>query len=90
MADRKEYLKQWRAKNKEKIQNYQAQYFQENKDTIYKQRVISENETGYKMKYNQQHKLCECGKSLKISSIYQHYRTCLPHKNSLPKSTLDS
>jgi hypothetical protein len=78
--DRKAYLKEWRLKNKEKVKEYQATYFQENKETIYEQRHKHEKETDNHKGYLNQYKHCECGKYLKICSIYMHYKICIEHK----------
>jgi hypothetical protein len=83
--DRKEYLKQWRRNNKEKVKDYQATYFQENKETIYKKRKENETEIGYKCIYNEQTKICMCGKELKVKSLYNHRKICEVYKHNLDK-----
>lgn len=96
--DRKEYMKQWREKNKEKIREYSKQYFQENKDDIYTtrnkyyqenktdilaKRHEKEKETGYHHKYLNTYKECVCGKLLKTSSFYQHRKICSTYNSTL-------
>ena len=85
--DRKEYLKAWRLANKEKVKEYNASYFQDNKDKINRQRNKSEEETGYKHIYNEQYRICECGKQLKVKSLYNHRKICSEYKKLIDKST---
>lgn len=88
--DRKEYLKAWRLANKEKTKEYNASYFQANKEAILVQRNKNEEETGYKCMYNQQTRICECGKELKVKSLYNHRKICKEYKKTLDKTTLDN
>jgi len=81
--DRKEYLKQWRLKNNEKVKEYQALYFQANKEAINQQRNYREKETGYHHIYVEQKRECVCGKTLKVKSLYNHRKICLAYQSSL-------
>lgn len=87
--DRKAYLKEWRLANKEKIKEYNSSYFQENKESILVQRNKSEKETGYKHMYNEQTKTCECGKQLKVKSLYNHRKICGEYKKYLATLLLE-
>lgn len=84
--DRKEYLKEWRRRNKEKIKEYNATYFQENKDTIYKKRHEHEKETGYHIIYSESvFKECVCGIKLKAGTFYMHRGICKEYQKTLTK-----
>ena len=87
--DRKAYLKEWRQLNKEKIKEYNATYFQNNKEAILVQRNKSEEETGYKHIYGEQIRVCECGKELKVKSFYNHRKICKVYQKTLDKKTLE-
>jgi hypothetical protein len=84
--DRKEYLKEWRKKNREKIKEYNANYFQENKETIKIKRQEHEKRTGYHNTYSESvFKECVCGKILKVGTFYLHRRNCKEYQSTLTK-----
>ena len=71
--ERKEYLRIWREKNKEKTREYNKKYFQENKDIIYEHRnkhyeenrdeILTkrndkEKKTGYQHQYSSKSREC--------------------------------
>jgi len=72
----------WRAKNKAKIAEYNANYFQENKETIYETRKEHEDETGYHSEYMQIEVECRCGLKDTRQNIMNHKRGCDIHINS--------
>lgn len=88
---RNEYFKRWRELNKEKVKAYKATYYQDNKEIICEDRkqyyddnreiiLQKQQEKGAVELYKQGYRECDCGKTLKISSFYQH------RKNNCPKN----
>ena len=92
MTSRGEYLKLWREKNREKVKAYKATYYQDNKATICEKRkkYYADNSKIILQKqaekpdvqvYQQGHRVCVCGKTLKISSFYLHRKNWCKAKN---------
>lgn len=72
----------WKANNKAKIAEYSANYFQENKETIYEKRREYEEETGHSAEYMQTMTACRCGLKDTRQNIMNHKKTCDIHVNS--------
>ena len=78
---RNEYYKRWRELNKEKVKEYKTKYYEDNRDTI----LQKQQEKGAVELYKQGYRECECGKTLKIASFYQHRNNhCSKNKNKTP------
>lgn len=71
----------WKANNKAKIAEYSANYFQENKETIYEKRREYEEETGHSAEYMQTMTTCRCGLEDTRQNIMNHKKTCDMHFN---------
>jgi hypothetical protein len=78
----KEYKRLWRLKNKEKIQEYNAKYFQDNKEKILRKRNETEQQECKHAMYLRQRVECICGKELLRSSLYGHRKICIIYKQS--------
>ncbi len=74
--------KKWRDKNKEKMSEYNATYFQNNKDEIYETRKIHEEETEYNKNYRAEIAKCICGKKDTRGNIMNHKQTCDTYLNA--------
>ncbi len=81
----KQYLKEWRASNKQNVKEYQAKYFQENKECILLKRAENEEKTGYHCIYINKKKTCCCGKDYQINNYYKHRKNCSSYQTSLEK-----
>ena len=89
-TDRKEYMKAYREKNKEKQKEYNKQYYEQNKSKILneKKKYYAEHKDDIEVKRdwnkkeeymkNYQNTIvsCVCGKSMKRANIYRHRKIC--------------
>ena len=83
ITDLKEYKRQWRLKKKQHIKEYNAKYYEANRDTILKYRAVKQEETGCYLAYQHTRVYCICEKELWRSSLYIHRKTCRTWKNHL-------
>lgn len=72
--------REWRARNKEKVAQYNANYFQENSEKILRQRNKREQEHQYHTMYLLQKVDCCCGKELQRGSLYNHRKRCIVYQ----------
>ena len=100
MTSRAEYQKLWRETNREKVKAYNTLYYQNNKEKMKKYRATyyqdnresileKKQATIEDIEYQQGYRDCECGKTLKVSSFYQHKKNHCP-KNRGKKPYINS
>ena len=80
MADRKEYFKQYKEKNKEYIKHYNAERYNLNKDEILAQQASSEK----RKKWRKEKVTCDvCGAVVCNSGMSKHKKTikCMNYEN---------